>query len=462
MQGKSWGSFNLKSATVQLYSFLSIPILPQYHNNGQLLTQGTPTCKAHCGSAGFWPRAQTDQYQQPHDSDTLSEPCLCIEVTYRMRGSSPLQTLTRQDPEDDSDEEPEDIPYYSDEWLAKLEALNAGDDVPERIKKGVKDIYFGCRSIIRMAGMYTPFSVVLPRAVIEYGRDPEVCVAVTTKKGNTMARYRDVFPIIFQYLDEFEDHIPYLKQYPKILGKLSNYISQLRVTSRSDDISRSKMYLTYYVSIPVTPTGETDIIEDKSRRGYHDVYGCASLLVPIGKEYRAYLADPEGYCRQVNNGQRLITPDHFPRVFYDLDMLKDTTVPIHDAFLRSNELLKFYRALYLGPKAEKFKTSSSKPRGQKSVAAKSDTAHSTVHSIIYAASLLRFTLSSQQSWEETDVGWVNELFSNAVLDLGIRKPDWKSDLLEFYDREIFSPVAEARDHVMGADPDSAFAIMMAA
>ncbi|KAH9911330.1 uncharacterized protein BXZ73DRAFT_108095 [Epithele typhae] len=122
-------------------------------------------------------------------------------------------------------------------------------------------------------------------------------------------------------------------------------------------------------------------------------------------------------------------------------------------------MLRFYRTLFTGAGSET--PCEATRRGQKSLAAKDHTVKATLHSIIYAACLLRFTLSSRSAWDEKDCGWVNSAFSYAIVGIASRAPHWKSSLLEYYDCEVFSPISDASEYVLGTDPDSAYARIMA-
>ncbi|KAH9911328.1 uncharacterized protein BXZ73DRAFT_108093 [Epithele typhae] len=220
--------------------------------------------------------------------------------------------------------------YHSNEWLDRVAALNIKHDAPDRKTHGYRDLYSECRSVSRMGGQYSPYKDILSLGVAEYGRDPEICAA-TTKKGSTMYHYRDVFDVVVDYIDEFEDHIEYFKSDATKLGCLSTFITQLRGRTRSDDLSRVKTHLSDYIHIPVTPSGNKDILE-RSCRGWNDTHGCATLLVPIGKEYDEFLLDPAAYCKKMNEGRHKLRSDNFPRAFYDLEMLaEDPDVPLEDA-----------------------------------------------------------------------------------------------------------------------------------
>lgn len=170
---------------------------------------------------------------------------------------------------------------------------------------------------------------------------------------------------------------------------------------------------------------------------------CGRLLCPAERDW----TDADVQQDLLDND---VKPGDFPSVLY-ANEIHDPNNPFHN-FLKNDNLVKGYKAIYRGPKFALGGDS-----GPACIASIYNISYVSIHSIAYVAVLLRFVLSDQDKFHAGGSGgkWPYRLFYNEIINVvTFMTEDQRQDLLEWWDEQIFSDFQSLSHDSSDNDEDS--------
>ncbi|GBE82985.1 hypothetical protein SCP_0500280 [Sparassis crispa] len=250
------------------------------------------------------------------------------------------------------------------------------------------------------------------------------------------------FEAIITFIPGLKDQLAYMGEDIDAVDILGSYLNHYATDARDDHLGSLRERIINY--IPDFGDGYPTLKpqDSKWKRGFQSTTtGC--LLCPQSM-LSDFLAEPDGFCRQVCDGEIDVASDEFPSFLYDQDLYDPDELDA--GLLKGPVLLSCFKSLITGPGSASSNRGdreggSSRP-GRPPLAKKYDMTHVSPRSIAYVAVLVRFLLNSQHSWSNIDVNFNLEEFFFEILRL-FQDEEWGEATLDWWNKSVFGTPAKS-------------------
>ncbi|KAL6308746.1 hypothetical protein BKA93DRAFT_822043 [Sparassis latifolia] len=230
------------------------------------------------------------------------------------------------------------------------------------------------------------------------------------------------FEAIITFIPGLKDQLAYMGEDINAVNILGSYLNHYATDAHGDHLSSLRERIINYIP------------------DFGDGY---PTLKPQDSKWKR--AEPDGFCRQVCDGEIDVTSDEFPLFLYDQDLYDPDELDAE--LLKGPVLLSCFKSLITGPGSASSNRGdreggSSRP-GCPRLAKKYDMTHVSPRSIAYVAVLVRFLLNSQHSWSNIDVNFNLEEFFFEILWL-LQDEEWGEATLDWWNKAVFGTTAKGQ------------------
>ncbi|GJE96475.1 hypothetical protein PsYK624_126720 [Phanerochaete sordida] len=218
-------------------------------------------------------------------------------------------------------------------------------------------------------------------------------------------------------------------------------LTSARGMARREDCEKLRYAVVEIMSRVLKPEHLTDdplrVSEsNKGRRGFNH-HTTARLLVPRSKRDE-YDVNPDKYRADVKTKKITITAKEMPSFLYPEDLYDSGEV---DRWLFHSDLfILTYSLVWAGKRSVASDTPSGARLGRRPIGYKSKNV--TAERVAYVATLLRFSLSSQEVWAEVDGAFSNSHFYSTIRRLFRDDQEWATPTLKHIEREVWGALAQ--------------------
>ncbi|KAH9911826.1 uncharacterized protein BXZ73DRAFT_99106 [Epithele typhae] len=325
------------------------------------------------------------------------------------------------------------------QWERSVMSLSTKLDRLERLTAGCEKMHDQCRLIVRLGGGFVPYAEVLPKGLAAYCTD-EFSIS-THDRDDPMYRYQhNVWNIVWEHFPQFEDYVELLVERPQVLGHIANYLTRLEPKVRGDDLTRLRSPI---ITLAGIEDPGNNLANNKSARGFNNPH-TARLLTPYYK-LDEFDRDPTAFCNDVNNGVIPLRAKNFFSALYSTrDALPRQPLP---GLLKGALIVKAYKAIFASPKAamrgDVGGLRARKSKGQAPLTKKYHLTadHFSLYSVVYVASLVRFCLTSEPEWSDTDGFWDVRDFVLKLTRTAQSQKQWKAETTTWWIQHLFGDIA---------------------
>ncbi|KAK7064900.1 hypothetical protein R3P38DRAFT_3302317 [Favolaschia claudopus] len=320
-----------------------------------------------------------------------------------------------------------------------------GDDDDPDVLASYKD--YG-RAYLRLGDPFTPIDEIVQHGIFVETTEEIDYPKMDTKQRKIFDRNTASWEILWRLIGPvFRDRMILLKKNRKLRRRVCSQIGAGLSGSRGEDANTLKKFVIDYLQAntedPVDPPlPKTTKIE----RGYNHKL-TASLLCPAKKQ--ANDATYEG----IANGTIKVTGRMFPRFFYPHDWVYDGE-NLMDKLFEGHLMIRTGKCILQGP------SQALKPpgahRGNRGNAAKIGARAMTPRLLAYIGIQTLFSISSLDTWQQTDGGFDYEQFYWTIV--GLFEDDENGGILENFNHHVFGdvsgrPIAPATADTSNDDDD---------
>lgn len=221
---------------------------------------------------------------------------------------------------------------------------------------------------------------------------------------------------------------------PSKVNELAHILKESSGAGRTADTSTVKKYLNVIIAytgvdpkVPVSKDSLPDRLLTKHHQGFQNVV-TGRLLCPVGLAW-----DNEDVQRRIRSGKRKVIASDFPSFCYPSGAFNEAKM--EEGLFRGSACIKAAQAIFTGPSS--CTPSRDRASTRAGNAERAGIVSMTPRSIAYVLCQLRFGLSSVQNWTWKDGSFNLEQFYWNAIEAIEESPQFKEDLIEFWDDEIF-------------------------
>ncbi|EIW77582.1 hypothetical protein CONPUDRAFT_75434 [Coniophora puteana RWD-64-598 SS2] len=309
---------------------------------------------------------------------------------------------------------------------------------PRRSRRNVVDdqVYLeaGKRAVWLLDPFVHPYiafkqGMMLDNGVTSPHTNKPLCLKLLSRTPDALKRHLAVYEGILGFIPGLRDRLECLEKSGE-LKRICGLIWTGTCSGRSQDFGSVKYvglsYITTTINAPIIPPFGGGGMKSKSDRGFNHPL-TARLLCPRSERDR-YDANPE---QKIPATHERMPSFLYPEHIYDPDNKRA-------GLFRSEILIRFYRHLFVGPKAAAtgaFVGSQAKPA--KNIAyGLTNVSH---RSIAWVAVVIYYTLSTAEMWTDGVMGAFNlDTFFGLIISLFENEGDpWVRETMEWWNEQIF-------------------------
>ncbi|GJE92522.1 hypothetical protein PsYK624_086760 [Phanerochaete sordida] len=293
------------------------------------------------------------------------------------------------------------------------------------------------RWIPRALGPFVPVHAVVGLgAAQENGHNGDALYAHLTPKERQ--EYLKLYDPLLSIISGVKRDMAQYREDPESFARVLDMMTGASNQGRTDDIGTIKERVLCWISfVPGFPPILADTV--KIQRGLKSVH-CARMLCPVNL-LPEFDVDQAAFMAKYEEGRMDLTADDFPAFLWDATHLDPDN--LEAGLLRSQVMLKAARAIYTGPDSAKSPLpgydGGKRPPLIIVYRAKLPVQKFTPEMVAYVAVLVRFSLSSQNTWSGREGTFCYEAFFKNIVDLFKNQDrEWCKETLQWYQLWIFN------------------------
>lgn len=284
--------------------------------------------------------------------------------------------------------------------------------------------------------------------------DEELESLSSEERAKTTADFKRLLAVIPPLKDELQA----IEDEPDALLGVVRVISKARDMARREDSDKLRYPIILLLPrvLSLQHLGETPLKTDqrtKCSRGFKH-HSTGRLLVP--RQHRdEYDADPSRYCASVIDRSTRITADDMPSFLYPENEY-DPNAVVRWLF-HGPLFIMAYGLVWNGAQSTAVDEPIGGRLGRRPIGYKSRPV--TAERVAYVATLLRFTLSTQNQWGDIDGAFSNRAFYYNILKVFELDMEWAQQTLKHIELEVWGVLSEQAAGNMTTEPTGFMAMM---